>query len=179
MHLSYTWHEHAPRKPSNTGPPWAGGRATWSAEGNTHGGPRRTSGLLTNSSLTEIWAAFIPGCLSFAICYLTFKNLDNVPLKLKRAAETAVATCENFSLIVEKLSISKHRNTNTDFPPENVYMGERIDVGNTHSFHHAVLKINTKYHQHCKCACGANKEKIPSYQSKTLHSYFPPRRWLK
>lgn len=48
-------------------------------------------------------------------------------------------------------------------------MGERIDVGNTHSFHHAVFKINTKYHQHCKCACGANKEKISSYQSKTLH----------
>lgn len=106
---------------------------------------------------------------SLATCYLAFKNLDNVPLKLKWAAETAVPTCENVSLIAKKFSISKCRNTNTDSPPENVYMGERIDVGNTHSFHHAVFKINTKYHQHSKCACGANKEKFSSYQSKTLH----------
>jgi len=150
----------------------------WSAEGNTHRG-LRTLALLTNYSPTGIWAAFISGYLSCTICYLTFKNFNNVPLKLKRAAETAVPNCENFSLIVEKLSISKCRNTNTDFPPENVYMGERTDVGNTHCFHHTVFKINTKYHQHCKRVCGANKEKIPSYQSKTLHSYFPPKEMIK
>lgn len=60
-------------------------------------------------------------------------------------------------------------------------MGERIDVGNTHSFHHAVFNINTKYHQHCKCACGANKEK-KSHPTKARHFttlIFSPQEMIK
>lgn len=58
------------------------------------------SAFLTNYSLMEIQTALISGYQTLAICYLAFKNMDNVPLKLKWAAETAVPTCENFSLIV-------------------------------------------------------------------------------
>lgn len=58
------------------------------------------SALLTNYSPIEIQTALISGYQTPAICYLAFKNMDNLPLKLKWAAETAVPTCENFSLIV-------------------------------------------------------------------------------
>lgn len=87
-HICPIWTEHAPREPSNTGPPSDGGRPTCSTEGDTHGGLRRTSALLTNYSLIEIQTAFISGYLSLAICYLAFENLDNVPLKLKWAADS-------------------------------------------------------------------------------------------
>lgn len=46
-------------------------------------GAEENSALLTNYSLIEIQTALISGYQTPAICYLAFKNMDNVPLKLK------------------------------------------------------------------------------------------------